>query len=209
MNTLAIAGNAIETRYNVPEGMERWSFNEWSAIHDRNLGAVFQMHPPDVYQDPDNPKNGAVGINHWDWLRQEHEFPIYMLNVDPLVPASVRYPIEEVRQFLSGLKFEGNSVDLFLSSFDYAMGLAILRGYKDIRVYGVEMRGPYEDQRLGCGLWTGIALAHGATIDWHCGRSMIVRKLYGYEEFIRTRHIDWMPLEMKRENSIHRELPRI
>ena len=196
MDTLAIAGNAIETRYDVPDGMERWSFNEWAAIHNPEwLGAVFQMHPPDVYRDPDNPKDDAVGVSHWAWLRQAHGFPIYMQCVDPEVPASTRYPIEEARALLAGLQFEGQPVDLFLSSFDYAMALAILKGYKRVQVYGVEMRGKYEDQRLGCGLWTGLALGHGVAIDWHCGETMVRRKLYGYEEFIRTVPVKWIPLE--------------
>jgi hypothetical protein len=41
------------------------------------------------------------------------------------------------------------------------------------------MRGKYEDMRLGCGLWTGIAMGKGVKIDWHCGWQMWQRKLYG------------------------------
>jgi len=192
MKILAIAGSAIDTRYNVPDDMERWAFNEFACCHPVNLGAVFQMHPPDVYRDLDNPKDE----DHWAWLRQEHEFPIYMQEVDPEVPASVRYPIEEVRKLLFGLTFESQPIDLFLSSFDYAMALAILQGYELIKIYGVEMRGKYEDMRLGCGLWTGLALGHGVKIDWRCGAQMYVRKLYGYEEFIRTIPVNWIPYEI-------------
>lgn len=202
MKPLVISGAHWVTFWREQVGWPIWAMNESACWRDR-IDAAFQLHPPEVYRDLNNPKEP----HYWSWLRREHDFPIYMIDVDPDVPASARFPFDEVADLQDGLMLEGQPVKLFNCTLDYMIGLAIVRGYNYIQLIGFEFGADYEDQRFGAGMWSGIALGYGVKLDWYCAHGIFQRGLYGYETFHRTPSVQWYPLEVKNESSISERLP--
>jgi hypothetical protein len=121
--------------------MKRW--DEW-----------FQLHSIDYLKKCMGQSDGDR--DHYDWMTQKHDFPLHCMEVYPEFPASVRYPIEEVR------KRYGN---FFTSTFAYMMALAMMQGYKHIEAYGFEMLAgtEYFYQRDSAEYFLGLAQ------DWHIG----------------------------------------
>lgn len=177
LRKLAIVGSHPATRekapYDDPE-YEIWLFNEAPQKPEiyRRWDASFQMHRPEVYASPNN----WVNKGHWDWLQQKHgEKQIWMQEVDPRVPNSVKYPMEGV---LSLVPYH-----YIRSTPALALALAIYLGYKDISLYGSELTSntEYHYQATNLAFWIG--LAHGLGIDFHleCWQSEFWQPIYGVE----------------------------
>lgn len=165
-----------------------WVFNEalsteWATRAD----AVFQMHEEAIWRNPQN-RNDP---HHFEWLTTQTETPVYMQATYSEVPLSEPYPLTEVvSDLLPNLTKNGNPVKYFASSIDYAIALAIHKGYKRIEIYGVELetQTEYTYQRTGFGLWVGVAAGRGITVDLHV--SIFDFPLYGYEgEVVLDYHI--------------------
>jgi len=110
-----------------------------------------------------------------------------MQDVDPDVPNSVKYPLEEIRVFLLAGFRQGIDLDnrpiCMTSSIAQAIALAIFQRYTHIRVYGVEMGSDteYQYQRDFVAFWTGYALGRGATVEFVSGDALWNRPIYGYD----------------------------
>lgn len=165
-----------------------WVFNEamstnWATRAD----AVFQMHEEAIWKNPQN-RNDP---NHYAWLTSGNTPKVYMQERYEEVPQSEKYPLDEiVTELLPHLTKQGNPVKYFASSIDYALALAVYKGYKRIEVYGVELetQTEYTYQRTGFGLWCGMAAGRGVEVDLHV--SIFDFPLYGYEgEVVLDYHI--------------------
>jgi len=152
-NVVCIVGFAPTTRhlalYDDPE-VEIFSLNE---AHRHKSGYLkrwtrwFQLHEQFDY----TKQNSQATKDHWEWLQQPHDFPIYLQEVDPRVPASVKYPLEEITQTVLGRTKQwtegGDEVvkRYFTSSFAYQAALVAYEkatGIKDwnrVIVVGYEM----------------------------------------------------------------------
>lgn len=184
MRTVAICGSNERSRNLAPwqdDNIEKWTFNEacsqpWVA---GKVHAVFQMHSPPVYRNPLN----RVDPNHWEWLQQPHEFPIYMRELDLNVPACVRYPFEEIcADLLGGWKWgSGGAIQFFTSSLAYAIALAIYQKYDRLLLYGLELESntEYTYQRDCLTFWTGLALGRGIEVIQNCGSQIYDVPVYG------------------------------
>ncbi len=132
------------------------------------------MHEPDIYKG-----HNTKDPKHWEWLQMDHGQPIYMQEEDSQVPNSVRYPIEAA-QALAGVK-------MFSTTFAYMAALAILQGYTEIRIYGVELSASeYQYQANGYLFWFGFLRGKlGAdNVDsavLHLDKNIFNVPLYGYE----------------------------
>jgi hypothetical protein len=87
------------------------------------------------------------------------------------------YPIKEVIE-----RFE---TDYFSSTVDYAIALALFRGYKEINLYGITLGiADYSKLKCGCDFWCGYAKGLGAKIKVH-GESTVMKTtdglIYGYD----------------------------
>jgi hypothetical protein len=131
------------------------------------------MHIPVIWQNPNNRNDPG----HYEWLKTQTEVEtIWMQDKYPDVPRSEKFPLEEVRALLH------NDPDHFLSSsVPMACGLAILKGYKRIEVYGVAMETntEYRWQREGVAFWRGFALGRG--IEFFFADETYRCPLYGYD----------------------------
>jgi len=111
------------------DGYEVWGLNQGNfAFAPVILGQFtrwFQIHPlggmMGRYQNP----------GYREWLKI-CPVPLYMAEAIPGIPASITYPFEEVVAAVGSNYFATNT-------FGYMLGLAILEGFSEIRVYGCNM----------------------------------------------------------------------
>ncbi len=179
---LAIVGSHSATRelapYDDPR-FEIWLFNEAAQKTEvyRRWDALLQLHKPEVYSSAEN----WVNKDHWQWLQQDHgdglhgRKRIFMIDVDPHVPNSVKYPLEDVLSLVPYRYLRSSPAE--------ALALAIHLGYKEIWLYGSELSSntEYAYQAINYAFWIGFA--HGRGIDLHleCWQSEFNQPLYGYE----------------------------
>jgi len=178
LKKLAIVGSGSNTRGNAPFDNPKydiWVFNEAAnAEWCKRWSACFQMHEPGIYKG-----HNTKDLKHWEWLQREHGKPVYMQEVDPLVPNSVRYPLEAAQE-LAGVR-------MFPTTFAYMAALAIMQGYEEIRIFGVELSASeYQYQANGYLFWFGFLRGRlGADkVDsavLHLDKNIFDVPLYGYE----------------------------
>lgn len=132
------------------------------------------MHEPEIYKG-----HNTKDPHHWEWLQKEHGKPIYMQEVDPLVPNSVKYPLDDA------LKLAG--VQMFTTTFAYMAALAILQGYEQIKIFGVELSASeYEYQANGYLFWFGflrgrLGVNNVDSAVLYLDKNIFHAPLYGYE----------------------------
>ncbi len=174
-NTVAIIGSHPATRGDFDwerTDADVWGFNEaLSADWFERADGIFQMHKPVIWRS----KTNRNDPEHYGWLKSGDTPVIFMQDEYSDVPKSERYPLEDALDLAPGIGY-------FTSSVAYAIALAILKGYKRIEVYGVEMetQSEYGHQRVGVAFWTGVAAGRGIQIDFH-SPSFFSAPLYGYD----------------------------
>lgn len=176
--SLAIVGSHPATRelapYEDPD-YEIWLFNEAAMKPEkyRRWDGLLQIHKPEVYSSLDN----WVNKDHWEWLQQDHgpDKRIFMQDVDPRVPNSVKYPLDEI---LSLVPYK-----YLRSSPAMALALAIYLGYQHIALYGSELSSntEYRYQAINYAFWIGFAHGRGIQLDMECWQSEFNQPIYGYE----------------------------
>lgn len=183
---VSIVGTNARSRDKAPwdsPDYDFWVFNEagnqpW--VKGR-IDALFQLHAEPVYRNTAN----KTDKKHWEWLQQDHSYPIYMQSEDPMVPASKRYPLTEISDlFLSGFVWEdGERIEFFTNTIAYSIAMTLYLGnYREIHIFGVEQESntEYEYQRSCTAFWTGLAVGRGVKVVQHCGEGIYRAPLYGY-----------------------------
>jgi len=152
-----------------------WVFNEAISNHTYpRADAVFQIHPEPIWRNPQNRNDPG----HYAWLKSQIEIPVYMQEVYPDVPASVKYPLEDVKALT---RMEEHFLS---SSVAQATGLAILQGYKRIEIWNVAMESntEYQYQREGVAFWNGFARGRGITLFFEVPTFQC--PVYGYDAMV-------------------------
>ena len=174
---LAIVGMHPKGTEDMPwddPNLEVWLFNEAAQKVEKypRWDALIQIHRPEVYTSLTN----WVNKDHWPWLQQDHgDKKIYMMDVDPRVPNSVKYPLEGV---LSLIPYH-----YLRSSPALALALAIYLGYTDISLYGSELSSntEYGYQATNYAFWIGFAHGRGIDLKLRCWQAEFNQPIYGYE----------------------------
>lgn len=189
---VAIVGAEIHTREFAPwddPGFDIWVFNEWAnAEWCKRFTAVLQIHKSEKYRSPTSTRDPL----HWEWLQEERGIPIYMQDVDPDVPDSVRYPLEEINiEYMSWLTWNDEPVKNFTSTISYAVALALYEGYTQIDIYGVELShsSEYHSQQPTFAFWVGVAAGRKVKVNLHCSKNLFDKPLYGREELMETHEL--------------------
>ncbi len=140
-----------------------WAINEiWQPHYDRH----FELHPVTV------PPQDAREMAFLAACRT----PCYVLEATPLVPQGVVYPME--RLHAAGLRD-----DYFTCTFAYQIALAIVDGFTEIGLYGLQLwRGSPRERllELPCvTYWIGVAEGRGIKVT---DASLLTSSpyLYGY-----------------------------
>lgn len=133
--------------------------------------SCLQIHGPEVYAKDNN----WVNPDYWPWLQQYHGKPIYMQDVDPRVPDSVKYPLDGV---LSLVPYR-----YLRSSPAMALALGIYLGYSEIQLYGSELTSntEYSYQATNYAFWIGFAHGRGIDVKLRCWLTEFNQEIYGYD----------------------------
>lgn len=183
LKTVAIVGSAPGTREDAPFddlSKEIWVFNEAAEIPwCKRATAVLQMHLPEVYRSPLN----RTDPEHWNWLQQRHGLTVWMQEVDPLIPDSAKYPLDEIVGRYRLMWPDGEAIRYFTSTPSYAVALACYQQFDRIEIYGCEMHSSteYQYQRDNFAYWVGVAGGQGIDVEMHGGQAIFDMPLYGYE----------------------------
>lgn len=203
---LAIVGAEERTRDLAPWNDSNtiiWVLNEYAtASWCKRCDAVIQIHPSSVYKSLYNNKDP----NHWEWL-QNAKMPVFMQDVDPQVPASQKYPLEQInKEFLTTLTFEGENVKNFDASICYAVALGLYLRFESIDIYGVELVYDmhYRKQQTNFAFWIGVATGRKVPVNLHCSRALFDKPYYGYEVYMEHRtklqsYLDGLLLQLEEE----------
>lgn len=206
MKSVALVGLAETTRDAVQRSnadeiwVLNWSYN-YDFVKKSGFDRLFEMHPIWLFVDNDKAEFQKPK-DHWEWLQQSHPFPIYMLRDVPSIPSCVNYPIDEVTEDIFGNrlivvewqgekhvfdrkkgKFVEHKTDLYGSSFDYMLALAIHEKFDVIELYGFEMGGDteYHYQKASAHYFIGFANGRDIVVKRQHNSVLLSNKRYGYE----------------------------
>lgn len=190
MSAVAIVGSARLTRDLAPfedPDVEIWAMNESPMFPwMKRLDALFQMHRIGAVQ-----RSNRMVPEYWQWLQQPHPFPIYMQHRFRAVPASKKYPYNEIMEELNPVR------QFFRSSIAFALALAIFQKRERIALFGIDQASDTEYfwQRDCTTYWLGRAEGAGIQITLPDNCSLLRGKIYGYEgsdmlnrKFLEDRH---------------------
>jgi hypothetical protein len=125
---VAIVGLSGSTHDDAPYEDPNWEV--WGLPWDEDrwpyLERYFEIHPLELLRKPESMRREG----YEDRLR-ELDAPLYMQTTYDDIPNALRYPIEQVVDYLG--------LDYFNSSISYLMGMAIAEGASKIGIWGVDM----------------------------------------------------------------------
>lgn len=145
---VAIVGYAPSSRDLAPyndKTFKIWGVNELYKIVPR-VDVLFELHDRKWF------RSKARNPRHLEWLKTT-EIPVFTLQKFNDIPASIKYPIEDVKKFLA--PYNG----YFTNSISYMIALAIMLQFDEIHIYGVDMATDeeYQFQRPSVEFYLGIA----------------------------------------------------
>lgn len=176
MTEVAIVGFASSTRElanQVPESVEIWSMNQAYRLGFlKRADRWFDLHSRTLW---DTTLEARRPADYLRWL-QAFDGPVYLLEQQPDIPKSLRYPIEAVIE---------NVGDYLTSTVAYMLALAIMERFSTIHLYGVDMatNSEYADQRACCEYLIGLARGRGIKILLPEVCPLIKGPLYGRGAF--------------------------
>jgi len=121
---LAIVGG-MPLRHAIPfddPDLEVWSCNLVLCLDQQNqlrADRWFELHPMSVQNE-----------NDMEWIH-ENPRPLYTLDYEPSLPKSLRFPMEAVDSL--------GYANYFSCTFAYQIALAIVEGFEEIGLYGVDL----------------------------------------------------------------------
>lgn len=192
MKKVAIVGFAESSRHLAPyndPSFEIWGLNELYHTIPR-WTRWFQIHNRDVFQG-DFSDRDEVHVEQLAGLK----CPVYMVKAYEDIPNAVKFPIEEAAKFFTLCK-EREGCDkvctlcrkmdaYFTNSISYMIALAIMEGFDEIHVYGVDMAqdSEYGHQKPSCEFFLGWARGAGIKVVLP-DESDLCRSFfyYGYEK---------------------------
>lgn len=179
-DTIVILGNAdSRSQYDTARSdADVFVFNEAAntAFKGQRIDGVFQLHIPVIWRNPNN-RNDA---GHYEWL-QNTTIPVLMQEQYDDVPASMRFPREDILKIIQNAETPDGYIREVSCSPAWAIAYAIHKGYKRIEIYGVELASntEYAYQQGNFKFWLGVAIGRGVQV--YIASSMFNNPQYGYE----------------------------
>lgn len=133
----------------------------------------------------------ALGLDHYEWLTkqpgpgQDGYKPIFMQDHYPEIPASVKWPRQEINEWARALIGSDLLWDYFTSTPGQMVATAIYQGYGEIHLYGVDLlqSEEYAYQRPGCEAWCALATGLGIKVVVPKESALFkANYVYGYSE---------------------------
>jgi hypothetical protein len=175
MKKCAIVGFAPSTRAKAPydnSDFEVWVLNEYYTAlpQANNITRWFEIHQRDTVLES---KRSPDYIQHL----KDSKIPIYMVQKYDDIPMSIPYPLDEIRRKLK--------TDYFTNSISYMVAMAIVDGYEEIHLYGVDMaqEEEYSRERPSVEYFIGYAVSKGIKVYIPPESDICkVPYFYGFEE---------------------------
>jgi hypothetical protein len=168
---VAIVGFSSSSRHLAPwtdPEFEIWGMNQAYEHFERRPDRWFEIHMADAQPDPGTP------TYHSDLATMC--CPIYMLDVEPQIPMSVKFPLTRVLSIADR--------GYFTSTAAYMVALAISEGFEEIAAYGIDctVGTEYEVQKPCLEWWLGIAMGRGIKVTIPTTSALLKAAfMYGYE----------------------------
>lgn len=171
---LGFAGPSNRWANSLDSDVEVWAMNmchrfllpgkasRWFQMHHRMHNAE-NGEPPGHFGRP---------LDHDEFL-QSAAIPVYMQEVDPLIPTSVRYPLEAITAHWR---------PYFTSTLPYMIALALHEGVDELRLLGIYLNTSveYRDHRPCVEYWLGVAEGLGVSVLLPEDCDLVESPLYGY-----------------------------
>ena len=188
---VAMVGYSLN-RHKAPfndESFEIWSLNDLYQ-HIPRYNRWFQLH---TQKDVETKNLEARQGRCCEWEAMVEVFkqmpcPVYMQQEHPLIPQSVKYPLEEILGHFGKCFTDPDNTKYFTNTVSYMLALAIYEGFDEIHIYGIDMStfledGEYAFQRPSCEFWLGMAAGRGIKLHIPKESDLLkTRFLYAYEE---------------------------
>lgn len=171
-----------ETKAEAPyldESWTLWGMNGlWRVlprdVPEERFGAWFEIHTDEYLKW--HSEASKIGDQQFEWLRRRHPFPVFMQDVHPDYPSSVKYPLEALIAEFG---------DYFTSSVAYGLALALIQNPAEIGLWGIDLVHGTEwaDQRPCAEWWMGIAQGRKIPVTVPTGSALLKqRNRYGYDD---------------------------
>lgn len=171
-------GGSMELMFDLPEHIPIWTLNAAQSYeYPREPAALFEIHLL---------KEVVLETRRWAHLQEEHDYPIYVIEEDPLIPSGVLYPIDAVAdQVFENIYLGDKQADYWDSSLPYMCALAYHQGYDVVYIYGFELRTDteYSYQRPGAALLIGWLAGKGIKVVLPEDSGLLPPTRYGYTEY--------------------------
>lgn len=161
--------------YKVGKTVPGFKVDRWFEIHDRN-------------------SKSKATPEHIQFL-QNCPVPVYMWQKYDDIPNSVAFPKNEILDYFESREYRG--ARYFTNSISWFIALAIMEGFKEISVLGVDMAtdSEYGWQRPSCEYWIGIAEGMGIKVNIPAASDLLkCTQLYGFESNNKNRV--WMKTQI-------------
>lgn len=158
------------------DSYEFWGINEcWADPAFKHVDVLFELHDYKWIVEEKRVKG------HIKWLRENQVVPVFMQRHFEDIPLSVAFPRDMI------IKEFGS---YFTNTISWEIALAIKLGFKEIRLYGINMANEieYASQRPSCEYFLGIVAGMkraGVDIDFYVPPESDLLKsmyLYGFED---------------------------
>jgi len=151
---------------------ELWGHSSARSWYGRAMDRYFDLHPPSCWS------RGMKKDKYTRWLAK-NTVPIYMQDVYPDVPASLRYPKGRILQEFAGAR------PYFTNHVAWMVALALTEGVSTVGLWGINYgtRSEYMLQRGACEYWIGRLEQAGVRVvlPEQCTLLKEPVGLYGYE----------------------------
>lgn len=169
--TVAIVGFAESSRAYAPwddTTVEIWCQNAaYRPGFVKRADRWFELHNRALVETKIEVRRPA---DYLDWLRN-FDGPVYMQSAHADIPNSVAYPYQPVIDLVG---------PYLTSTVAYMIALAILEGFEQIQLYGIDMEyEEYAGQKAGCEYLLGFARGRGIEIGLPENCPLLVAPLYG------------------------------
>lgn len=187
---VGFAPSWVETSFQ-DETAEVWCLNEFYKVGKTAPGfradRWFEIHDR-------NSKSKAVP-EHQQFL-QQCPCPVYMWQKYDDIPNSVPFPKNEIIDYFEGKGYSG--ARYFTNSISWFIAFAIMEGFKEIHVTGVDMAtdSEYGWQRPSCEYWLGVCDGLGIKLFIPKTSDLLkCTQLYGFESNNKNRV--WMKAQIQ------------
>lgn len=149
------------------DSYEFWGVNEMHLVPTiKKIDVLFELHDYKWIAEDKKIKG------HIAWLRENRNVPVFMQKHYDDIPLSIPFPRDAVLA-----RFR----NYFTNTISWEIALAILLGFKEIRLYGVNMANDieYASQRPSCEYFMGVAEGLGIKL-YIPPESDLLKSMYQY-----------------------------